>query len=171
MAVQALYLCLVTPALDPTRESLQEIQETVDLEYMPESCAERIQLFLDQNPELPDAGHLPLYARQLLEGTASKLESIDKMLAEVSENWSVERMPLVDHAILLLAVYEMTEQPEIPVSVCINEAVELAKAFGGEDESARFVNGLLGRIARTYCADRLRESEVNLELEAETVED
>ena len=129
MAVQAMYISLVT---DTTVEEL-----------------------LEANAELPDAGHLPAYAKQLLEGASKNAQSIDAKLADASENWSVERMPVVDHGILLLACYEMLYEESVPVSVVINEAVELAKAFGGEDDSARFVNGLLGRIARTYCADRI----------------
>ena len=58
-------------------------------------------------------------------------------------------MPVVDRALLRLAVYEMVYVDDVPVSVAINEAVELAKIYGGEDESSRFVNGVLGRIART----------------------
>ena len=62
-------------------------------------------------------------------------------------------MPVVDRAILRLAVYEMTYVDEVPVSVTINEAVELAKAYGGEDDSSRFVNGVLGRIAAGIDAE------------------
>lgn len=129
MAVQALYISLVT---DTSVESI-----------------------LSDEMELPDAGHLPAYSKLLVAGASEHAQSIDIKLAEASENWSVERMPVVDHAILLLACYEMFYEESVPVSVVINEAVELAKAFGGEDDSARFVNGLLGRIARTYCADRI----------------
>jgi N utilization substance protein B len=56
-------------------------------------------------------------------------------------------MPLVDRAILRLATFEMLYLDDVPCSVSINEAVELAKSFGGEDESSRFVNGVLGKIA------------------------
>ena len=62
-------------------------------------------------------------------------------------------MPIVDRAILRAAVCEMYWFDEIPVSVSINEAVELAKAFGGEDESARFINGVLGRLSRADEAE------------------
>ncbi len=68
-----------------------------------------------------------------------------------SENWALSRMPIVDRSILRLAVYEMFQREDVPVSVSINEAVELAKAFGGEDDSPRFVNGVLGRIARSMA--------------------
>lgn len=88
------------------------------------------------------------YAEVLVSGVVDNLEDIDARLAATSENWSVDRMPVVDRVILRIAVYEMLYVDEVPVSVAINEAVELAKAYGGEDESSRFVNGVLGRIAR-----------------------
>jgi len=87
------------------------------------------------------------YAERLVSGVTSNVEEIDARLAATSENWSVDRMPVVDRVILRMAVYEMLYVDEVPVSVAINEAVDLAKEFGGEDESPRFVNGVLGRIA------------------------
>lgn len=88
------------------------------------------------------------YAEALVQGVSENVLAIDARLASTSENWSVARMPIVDRCILRLATYEMLYMNEVPVSVSINEAVELAKDFGGEDESHRFVNGVLGRIAR-----------------------
>lgn len=103
---------------------------------------------------LPDEGSLPAYARQLLEGVATHSDQINAALEEASKNWAIERMPLVDYAILRLATYEMLHETDTPVSVCINEAVELAKSFGGQDDSPRFANGILGQIARTYVPER-----------------
>lgn len=97
----------------------------------------------------PDDLNLTDYAEQLVAGTVEHCAEIDERLAATSENWAVDRMPVVDRAILRLATYEMLFVDEVPVSVAINEAVDLAKAYGGEDESSRFVNGVLGRIART----------------------
>ena len=96
------------------------------------------------------AGDIQLseYAEALVEGVSEHLAEIDEKLVATSENWALDRMPVVDRAILRLAVYEMLYVDEVPVSVAINEAVELAKAYGGEDESSRFVNGVLGRISR-----------------------
>ena len=88
------------------------------------------------------------YAESLALGITDHLDEIDEKLASTSENWALDRMPVVDRSILRLAVYEMMYIDEVPISVAINEAVELAKMYGGEDESARFVNGVLGRIAR-----------------------
>ena len=97
----------------------------------------------------PEDIELGEYAELLVRGVQEHRADIDERLATTSENWSVERMPVVDRALLRLAVYEMVYVDDVPVSVAINEAVELAKAYGGEDESSRFVNGVLGRIART----------------------
>ena len=89
------------------------------------------------------------YAERLVVGVVEHRDEIDERLVAVSENWAIDRMPVVDRAILRLATYEMLFVDDVPVSVSINEAVELAKAYGGEDDSSRFVNGVLGRIART----------------------
>lgn len=86
------------------------------------------------------------FARDLVRGVEDKLEVLDSMLGDISEHWSVSRMPLVDRNILRIAAYEMLERDDTPPSVAINEAVELAKTFGGED-SSKFVNGVLGRMA------------------------
>lgn len=94
-----------------------------------------------------DGKDLSDYARKLVEGVEAHRVGIDKMLSSTSENWSLARMPIVDRSILRLATYEMTYVDDVPVSVAINEAVELAKGFGGKDESPQFVNGVLGRIA------------------------
>ena len=79
-------------------------------------------------------------------GTEEHMDEIDRLVSDVSENWAVSRMPLVDRNILRMAVFELVYLDEVPASVTINEAVELAKTFGGED-SSKFVNGVLGRIA------------------------
>ena len=105
----------------------------------------------------PDDLELSDYAEQLVAGVVQHEGEIDSRLAATSENWALERMPVVDRAILRLAAYEMLFVDEVPISVSINEAVELAKAFGGEDDSSRFVNGVLGRIARTIEGEQVDE--------------
>ena len=75
------------------------------------------------------------------------LPEIDTMLNEASDGWKTKRMSRVDLAILRLGVYEMKYDEDIPVKVAINEAVELAKMFGGED-SSQFINGVLGKLAK-----------------------
>lgn len=75
-----------------------------------------------------------------------RLEEIDVILAEASSGWKLNRMGKVDLTILRLAVFEMRFDDDIPVKVAINEAVELAKTFGG-DESPGFINGVLAKLA------------------------
>jgi len=82
----------------------------------------------------------------LVTGAEEHIAEIDQRISSVSENWVVSRMPLVDRNILRMAVFELLYLDDVPPSVTINEAVELAKTFGGED-SSKFVNGVLGRIA------------------------
>lgn len=93
-------------------------------------------------------GPLDPYAVELSRGAYEHLDRIDAALREVSEKWRLERMPGADRNLLRIALYEMRflTDDEIDDSVVINEAVELAKAYG-TDESSRFVNGILGRIA------------------------
>ena len=89
---------------------------------------------------------LSKYARRLIEGATAHKETIDNDIISASENWALDRMPIVDRSLLRMAAFEMRYVDEVPISVTINEAVNLAKEFGGDD-SPRFVNGILGRIA------------------------
>lgn len=86
------------------------------------------------------------FATRLVQGVGQNRERIDALIEEASLNWRVNRMPTVDRNILRQACFELLEHREIPVSVTINEAVELAKRFGGADSRA-FINGILDRIA------------------------
>jgi N utilization substance protein B len=72
---------------------------------------------------------------------------IDKLLQAYLTGWRIERLSKVDQQILRLAVYEMVYRDDVPARVAINEAIELAKRFGGE-ESGKFVNGVLGKMIR-----------------------
>ncbi|TYO95627.1 NusB antitermination factor [Desulfallas thermosapovorans DSM 6562] len=87
------------------------------------------------------------FASQLVYGTLEKMEELDKTIAGYSREWQLERMAAVDRNILRLAMYEMLYVDDIPHGVSINEAVELAKRFGGKD-SGKFINGILGAFAR-----------------------
>lgn len=95
---------------------------------------------------VPETSGLDEYAVSLLEGCKQHQNDIDRQIVGASENWTMDRMPIVDRSLLRLATYEMCYVEDVPVSVSINEAVNLAKEFGGDD-SPRFVNGILGRIA------------------------
>ncbi len=86
------------------------------------------------------------YAARLVTGVSRQLEAIDRLISAHATGWSVARMPNVDRAILRLAVYELVGEPEVPVAVVIDEAVELAKEYSTED-SGRYVNGVLAAVA------------------------
>jgi len=84
---------------------------------------------------------------ELVRGTLDQEAALDRTIQEASSNWKLSRMSIVDRNVLRLATYELTDT-ETPHRVVINEAIELAKKFGSA-ESARFVNGVLDRIAKT----------------------
>lgn len=87
------------------------------------------------------------YIRRKYEAVLPRIQEIDALLNEAAEGWKTSRMNKVDLTILRLAVYEMRWDDDVPEGVAINEAVELAKRFGGENSSA-FVNGVLGKLAK-----------------------
>ena len=112
-------------------------------------------------------GPLDPYAEMLATGADAMIDDLDAVMEITSSNWGVSRMPAVDRNLLRLAIYEMLEVDEVDVAVSIDEFVELAKAYG-TDESPRFVNGLLGRVARlmeegvdvvAYAHEQLAERE------------
>jgi N utilization substance protein B len=86
------------------------------------------------------------YIRKKYENIRENLGQIDEQIAEVAKGWRTERMGKVELTLLRLAVYEIKYDDDIPTGVAINEAVELAKIFGGEGSSA-FVNGVLAKLA------------------------
>lgn len=86
------------------------------------------------------------FMEELVEGTCARVEAIDRRIARYSENWRLERMPAVDRNILRMAIFEMTERLN-PPAVVINEALELARRFSGE-ESVSFINGILDAIRK-----------------------
>ncbi len=98
-----------------------------------------------------EEGPLDPYGEELALGASGMLPAIDDLLERISPNWGLERMPAVDRNLLRLAIYEMVDIDEVDVAVAIDEAVVLAKAYG-TDESSRFVNGVLGRVASDLAA-------------------
>lgn len=85
------------------------------------------------------------FIRHLVEGTLEKKSEIDGKIALNAHEWALDRMSAVDRNLMRLAVYEMLYCPETPQRVTLNEAIEIAKRFGGED-SARFINGILDKL-------------------------
>ena len=86
------------------------------------------------------------YARDIVIGIDEHREEIDALIRKYSEHWSLERMPVLDRALLRIGTFELAWVPDTPTAVVITEAVELAREYSTKD-SGRFVNGLLARIA------------------------
>lgn len=105
---------------------------------------EQIELYLEQVEEASEEERG--YMRKKVKDIAAHEEEIDAMINEHTTGWKTGRMNKVDLSVLRLAVYEMKWDDEVPVKVAINEAVELAKNFSG-DEGPGFVNGVLGKLA------------------------
>jgi N utilization substance protein B len=92
------------------------------------------------------------YAHRLVEGVQEHQAAIDALIARYADRWAIQRMPVIDRTLVRIALYELLWRRDIPVPVAINEAVELAKELS-TDDSGRFVNGLLGRIAQQERPD------------------
>jgi len=92
------------------------------------------------------------FAEELIAGVTGNFLEIDKRIAGVLENFSFDRVSAVERNILRIAVFELSRLSEIPAPIVINEAIEIAKRFGGPD-SGRFVNGILDKIRRQLASD------------------
>ena len=90
-----------------------------------------------------------LFSDRLYEGVHAHMEEIDREIETHAKDWSIQRIAKVDLSILRVAVYEILFETGIPVGASVNEAVELAKAFGG-DKSPGFINGVLGAVAKAH---------------------
>ena len=101
-------------------------------------------LFAEEHPERDP------FVDQLVHGAVEHLDEVDERIRRHAEHWRMERMPVVDRNILRLAVYEMTHA-DTPAAVVIDEALELARKFSGE-ESVQFVNGVLDAVHRESAA-------------------
>ena len=101
---------------------------------------------LDVLAEQPD---VPGFTRELVEGIEANRAELDDLIRRYADRWVLERMPIVDRNLLRIGIFELLHRPDVPVAAAINEAVDLAKMFSTED-SGRFVNGLLGRVAREH---------------------
>jgi N utilization substance protein B len=91
----------------------------------------------------------PKFIYDLVNNTVKRLPEIDKIIEKAAPQWPIDQIAMVDRAVLRLGIYELLfgNREEVPPKVAINEAIELAKTFGG-DTSGKFVNGVLGTIYR-----------------------
>jgi N utilization substance protein B len=101
------------------------------------------EVFQQFAPNFNDHG----FVDSLIKGVMSHLGEIDQSISKYATEWPLDQITIVDRNILRIGVYELLFDKEIPAKVAINEAIEIAKNFGGES-SGKFVNGVLGAIYR-----------------------
>ncbi len=100
------------------------------------------------------------YLKLTVEGTAASIDEIDALVAAAAPEWPLDQISVIDKSILRVAGFELLKSQDIPPKVAINEAVELAKTFGGEN-SSKFINGVLGTLYRN--SDRFIAEEAKTE--------
>ena len=129
------------------REQARQIalQALYQLDVRREDLGPEIIEFLRESTKEPE---VYFFARRLTEGVWAWREEADRLIGEAAEHWRPERMAVIDRLILRMAVFQLSYVPDVPPNVVINEAIELARRFGGE-ESGRFVNGVLDAVRRT----------------------
>lgn len=137
--------------------------QALQLLFQAEVTSRTVRELLSDNTYALSEGPLEEYAQQLALGADAKRDELDAALEKAAENWSLSRMSATDRNLLRLALYEIKYVDDVDPSVSINECVELAKTYSSSDkriavesgadavatdDSARFVNGILGRIVR-----------------------
>ncbi len=114
-----------------------------ELESDPKDAAATLRFRADEEAADPEVER---FAENLVRGVELNRERIDELIGGASLNWRLDQMAKVDRIILRIAAYEIVVAHDVPVKAAINESIELAKTFSGE-EAGRFVNGVLGKIA------------------------
>lgn len=120
--------------------------QALQLLFQAEACDRPVADVLASDYVISD-GPLDEYAEAVARGCGERILELDAVLAGAARNWAISRMSATDRNLLRISLYEILYVDEVDKAVSIDECVELAKAFGGSDESSRFVNGVLGRIA------------------------
>ncbi len=105
--------------------------------------------------DTPPEGPGRRFAEHLFRGVRHRRDELDTMIRQGSAHWRLERMAAVDRNVLRLALFELLDEAETPAAVILDEAVELAKIYGGE-ESGAFVNGVLDGIRRRLASGEIR---------------
>jgi len=130
------------------RARIAVLQSLFEIDCAGHQVGDVIERRLEES-ELPEPGID--FARRLAFGVHAKQQWLDTLIGRYAPEWPVDQIAIIDRNILRIAIYEILEGEDTPIKVAINEAVELAKAFGS-DSSARFVNGVLGTLVATEPA-------------------
>jgi len=127
--------------------ALQALFELDTVGHEPADCVSRIA------QEASASKEITAYAQELVSGVIKNRERINEIIVETAPAWPLDQIAATDRNILRLAIYEIVIDNKVPMRAAINEAVELAKEYGG-DNSPRFVNGVLGSVSALVTADR-----------------
>jgi len=128
-----------------SRECALQILYQADIRHS--DAAPILQEFWSAHQSPPD---IQTFATELADGTIAHLKVIDQLITSHANNWDLKRMAVVDRNILRLGAFELLYRHDVPPTVCINEAIELAKRFG-DAESAKFINGILDAIYKAHA--------------------
>jgi N utilization substance protein B len=141
-ALQVLYQWDMTKR--PVEEAIRAFYDTLDADKNSEQSMQGVEPMEERDDEeVPTSGRDD-FMEELARGASEMAPDIDHRIAEKSAHWKLERMPIVDRNILRLGIYEMSRQ-DTPAAVVIDEALELARQFSGE-ESVAFINGVLDAV-------------------------
>ena len=124
------------------------LQALYEMDSVPHNQAEVISRLVG---ELGASASAARFATELVDGVVINRPRIDEVLAQVAPAWPLDQIPPIDRNILRLAIYEVVIDNKVPMRAAINEAVELAKTYGG-DNSPKFVNGVLGSVSTLVTA-------------------
>ncbi|MDR2066537.1 MAG: transcription antitermination factor NusB [Endomicrobium sp.] len=114
--------------------------------YIFDTCNIPVETVLDSfSQNLPTVTVYRDFAERLFRGVCQRMEEIDCLIKKYAKNWNLERMAAVDRNLIRLAVYEILDTPETPISVILDEAVEISKKYSAKD-SSKFVNGILDKL-------------------------
>lgn len=129
-----------------TRRTAREmaLQMLYQAEAASMPIAEVIERFWSDRPVTSEVRD---FAERLARGTAFRAHEIDPLIQQTLDNWRLDRLAIVDRNVLRMAVFEILHEPDTPEVVVIDEAIEVAKRFGGE-ESGQFVNGILDAVRK-----------------------
>jgi len=139
----------------PVDEAIRAFYDTLDADKVAEEPMEEPDD--EESDEEKSAPGRDEFMEELARGASEMAPDIDHRISEKSAHWKIERMPIVDLNILRMAIYEMGRR-EIPAAIVIDEALELARQFSGE-ESVPFINGVLDAVHRQSPDYSLREPE------------
>jgi N utilization substance protein B len=132
-------------------------ERALGLLYEAETKGEPAPAVLEAQPVAPDP-----FTSAVVRGVAEHQPDLDALIGRVARGWRIERMPVVDRVVLRMGAFELCHRPDVPTAAAISEAVELAKRFS-TDNSGRFVNGVLARIASEYRTDSSTVGAVEIE--------